>query len=159
MSGIVPAEGNVAIGDLLFNATSVNLNGSSTSTNYLVLGLFTAPTTVSAGTTWSTVTQPSTSGTGYAEIALTNSGWTVSNSSGTVTAVYATQSFGSFTSTFGPVYGYYIRTTGSTKAGGATSGGTGANVLLAIEVDTATAAPYTFSSGDIYAVTPSITIA
>ena len=158
MTGIVPMEGNTTIGKWLFNNTSVNLNGTAapSPTAFFVLGLFTAPSVPTTATVWSGITQASF--TGYAEVSLNNSGWTVNSTTGIAT--YAPITFTCSGSTSGgAVYGYYIRSTGNTLAGGTTSSGTGTNTIIAIEVDTNSGVPYIFNNGDTYQVTPTITIA
>ena len=133
MTAYVPTEGNVIIGDQVFKNVTTDRG-----TN-LYLGLFTN-SSVSGSTTMSAITQPT--GTGYAEFVLTDASWT--DTSGVLT--YAPQTFtagaGGWT---GSVYGYYIRTNGTTHR------------LLCLETDGS--GPFTFASGDTYAITPSITIA
>lgn len=133
MAGFLPNEGRTLVANLVFKDGDTD-RGSS-----LMLGLFTN-NTVSASTAYSAITQPT--GGDYAEKALADISWTVTND----IADYVEQTFNVTTSNYNlPVYGYYIRTTGSSPR------------LIALEVDPS--GPWSLVVNDAYAITPTVTVA
>ena len=138
MAGFIANEGNIVIG----NCTFLNTGSGGDRGTGLKLGLFTNSTGVNTSITWSSITQ--VSGSGYAEINLTDANWINTNGVMTYTGSPGTTTFTATGTWSAPVYGYYIRTAGSTAR------------LLAAEIDTS--GPYSFVSGDTYAITPTITI-
>ncbi len=133
-AGFIPDEAETLIGQVLFQRTHADRPAN------LALGLFTnaAPGETIA---YSAITQPS--GTGYAEITLTDASWSVTAG----VASYAQQTFtGGAGGWTGSIQGYYI----ATVAGGTRR-------LVVIEVDAN--GPYTIQVNDTYRITPSITVA
>jgi hypothetical protein len=133
MAGFLPNEGESFIVDMVVkNITTdrgTNLN----------MGLFTN-VSPDETITEATLTQPT--GTGYAEISLTDASWTGSGDARS----YAEQTFtGGAGGWTGSVQGYYISTTGTTPR------------IIAIEVDGN--GPYTINENDTYKITPTITVA
>lgn len=132
MPAIATTEGDTLIANLLFKNADVN-RGTG-----LKLGLFTN-SSVSASTTYGALTQPT--GGGYAEISLTDGSWSVASG----VASYAAQTFTVSGTTYSAaIYGYYIRTMGTSPK------------IITLQTDPA--GPITFAIGDTYVITPNITL-
>jgi hypothetical protein len=134
MAGLLPAEGEIVIANLLFAGSSAD-RGTS-----LELGLFTN-SSISNSITHATLTEPT--GGDYARKTLANASWTPGS-----TSTYAKQTFTPIGTAYtGAIYGYFICT-----------GGTGYTNkrIIAIELDPN--GPFTLNVSDTYDVTPSITI-
>lgn len=135
MAGFTPNEGETLIAQVIHQRTHVDRDAT------LKLGLFTNAS-VGETTAYSAITQPT--GTGYAEITLTDASWNVTGD----VASYAQQTFtGGAGGWTGSIYGYYIATV--------SSGGT--RRAMYIEVDAT--GPHTIAENDTYKITPNITIA
>jgi hypothetical protein len=134
MAGFTPNEGETLIANVLYKRTHADRDAT------LKLGLFTNAS-VTETTALADITEPT--GTGYAQITLTDASWSVSGD----LASYAQQTFtGGAGGWTGTVKGYFIATV--------SSGGTAR--LLHIEVDAS--GPYTINENDTYKITPQITI-
>jgi len=135
MAGVLPTEGRVVIGNMVFKQDNTN-RGTG-----LELGLFTYSGAVDATITYATLSANEASGGGYARIALADGSW--ANSAGVMT--FAKQTFtATGTSYATPIKGYFICTTGASRK------------LLAVEVDGA--GPFPMALNDTYDVTPTINI-
>lgn len=134
MAGFTPDEGETLIGQLIHQRTHADRDAN------LVLGLMTDAAPAET-ITYATIGKPT--GTGYAEIALTDASWGVTGG----VASYAQQTFTGGAGGWSPaVTGYYI----------ATQSAGGTRRLLYVEVDAS--GPYTINENDTYAITPQITI-
>jgi hypothetical protein len=98
MALLVPDEGEV---ELLRRM----LNYSGAAVPDVVLRLYTNNRTPGEGDDTSSYTE--STGSGYSEITLTGSSWTVATVTGTTTAEYAQQTF-TYTGAEPNIYGYYV---------------------------------------------------
>ena len=134
MAGFTPNEAETLIGQLIFQRIHVDRDAT------LVMGLFTDAAPAET-ITYATLTEPT--GTGYAELVLTDASWSVTGGVASYTQQTFTGGAGGWT---GSVQGYYIA---SVSAGGTAR-------LIVIEVDSG--GPYTIAEGATYKITPNITI-
>ena len=131
MAGLITIDGSIVMGNLVFKLSEPNRTAD------LQLGLFTNTSGLSAASHLADITEPG--GASYSRITLTDASWV--NTSGILT--YAATSFTATVAITGTIYGYFLATQGTTPK------------LFAYEIY---AAPFTFSTGDVFKITPTVTL-
>ena len=144
MAGVFCQEGTIVSGAMFLNQSSVD-RGTS-----LKIGLFTNSSGLSSTTTYASIIQALF--TGYAEQTIVDANWTETASGGVATWVNSGAPFtftcsGATVGSNPAVFGYYIRTTGTTPR------------LIGYEIDSGLGGSgAVFVSGNSYAITPSIPV-